>query len=297
MKKISFRLTLMLVIVLIGTMALTACSSVPKDLTKNKAPEKIVEESFAKWYELNNYDMDMSTTMKMSMGSDVLNMSMTGKATVFQKPMKLKMIMDASFPGMNEEKMTIEQYMVQEDQVMTIYQLVQGQWQKMVIDDPALAQMASMDPRENLKLFMDNLTKAEVLGEEQVGDKNTVKIDLVASGKIFDQILEDTAGQALGLGNDLLSTDILAKIGDLRYTVWIDKATLETVKCQMDLSENMQNLGKAMAEDPNMPAEMKDIFSDVEMTMEYTVLNHNKAQDFTIPEEAKNAKEIPLNNI
>lgn len=283
---------LILFIVLISTMMLmSACS--PKDLTKGKAPEKIVEESFAKWYELSNYDMDMTTKMKMSMGQDVFDMSMTGKATAFQKPLKMKMVMETTIPGM-DKKMTIEQYTVQEDQKMIIYQHVEGQWQKVVIDDPGLAKMMSMDPRDNLKLFMDNLTKAEVLGEEKLGERNTVKISLIASSKIFDQLLDETAGNSLGLGNDMIKPEVFSKIGDLKYNVWIDKNTLETIKCEMDLTDNMKNLGKALSEDPSVPKEIKDVFANMEMSMEYTISNQNTAQDFTIPEEAKNAKEIPM---
>ncbi len=285
----------LLFLVLICTLLLTACSSGPKDLTAGKTAQQIVEESFNNWYQLNNYDMDMTTKMKMTMGQDTMDMTMTGKATAFQKPMKMKMVMDmnTAFPGM-PEKMTMEQYMVEEENKVILYQKVADQWQKIVVDDPAMAKMMTMDPRDNLKLFMDNLTKAEILGEEKLGEKNTVKIDLVASGKIFNDILQDTAGQSLGLAEGMIGADILSKIGDMKYIIWIDKATLETVKCQMDLTENMRNLGNALADDPDMPAEAKEVFKNMEMFMEYTVLNQNTAQDFTIPEEAKNAKEMPL---
>lgn len=285
--------TMILIVVLICTLVISACSPGPTDLTKGKTAQQIVQESFDKWYQLNNYDMDMATKMKISAGQDVMDMSMTGKITAFQKPLKMKMVMDVAIPGM-DQKMKMEQYMVQEDQKMIIYQLVHGLWQKVVIDDPSLAKMSSMDPRDSLKLFMDNLTKAEILGEEKIGDRTTVKVDLIASGKIFEQILKDTAGNTLGIGNDVINPDVFSKIGDMRYMIWIDKVTLETVKCQMDLSENMKNLGNALVADPKVPSEMKEVFSNMEMSMEYTVSNQNKAQDFSIPEEAKNAKEIPL---
>jgi hypothetical protein len=289
-----FIFSLVLVCTLI---VLTACSSGPKDLTTGKTAEQIVEESFDKWYQLANYDMDMTSKMKMSLGQDVMDMSMSGKATIFQKPMKMKMVMDLTMPNM-DEKMTIEQYMVEEGQKVIVYQRVGDQWQKVTVDDPAMAKMMAMDPRDNLKLFMDNLTKAEFLGEEKIEEMSTVKIDIIASSKIFEQVFEETAGNTLGLDNGLINKDILSKIGDMEYLIWINKATLETVKCQMDLTENMKNLGNALAEDDNLPdiGELKEIFANMEISMEYTVLNQNQAQDFTIPEEAKNAEEIPLSN-
>jgi hypothetical protein len=293
MKRKLFVLSLVLIYTLI---VLTACSG-PKDLTAGKTAEKIVEESFDKWYQLNNYDMDMTSKMKMSLGQDVMDISMSGKATIFQKPMKMKMVMDLTMPNM-DEKMTIEQYMVEENQKVIVYQQVGDQWQKVTVDDPAMAKMMAMDPRDNLKLFMDNLTKAEFLGEEKIGEMNTVKIDIIASSKIFEQVFQETAGNTLGIDNGLINKDILSKIGDMEYLIWINKATLETVKCQMVLTENMKNLGNALVEDGNLPDinELKEVFANMEISMEYTVLNQNKAQDFTIPEEAKNAEEIPLPN-
>lgn len=291
---------LALTLVLACTLVLSACASGPTDLTKGKTAQQIVQESFDKWYQLKNYDMDTTTKMKLSMGQDVMDMSMSGKITLFQKPIKMKMLMDIAIPGMNE-KMTLEQYMVEENQKVIIYQHIQGQWQKMVVDDPAMMNMMNMDPRDNLKLFMDNLTKAEILGEELIGDKNTLKIDLIASSKIFEQIFNESAGKSLGINNDIFTSDLLTKIGDMKYIIWVDKATLETVKCQMDLTENMKNLGNALVDDgslrdiPNVD-ELKAVFSNMEISMEYTVLNQNTAQDFTIPEDAKNAKEVSMGN-
>ncbi|HHV65618.1 MAG TPA: hypothetical protein GXX46_11225 [Peptococcaceae bacterium] len=282
-------------VVLFCTLALVACSSGPKDLTKGKTPEKIVEESFAKWYELDSYDLDLNSQIKMSLGQQVMDMSMTGTISAFQNPLKMKMVMDVAIPGMNE-KVAMEQYMVEEEQKVIIYQQVQGMWQKMTIDDPAMLELMSMDPRENLKLFMDNLTEAEILGEETIGDKVTVKIKIVASGKIFEDIFQDMAGTSLGISDDIFDTELLSQLGDMEYLIWIEKSTLETVKCQMDLTETMRNLGSALAakiSEPEM-AELQELFSTMEMSLEYTVFNQNNVQDFTIPEEAKNAQEITL---
>ncbi|AFM01382.1 hypothetical protein Desde_3088 [Desulfitobacterium dehalogenans ATCC 51507] len=282
-----------LILILMCTLVLAACSTGTTNLSQGKSPEQIVEESFAKWYGLKSYDMDMVMTMKFSVGEEVLDMSMTGKGAVFQNPIKMKMVMEANIPGM-DQKMTLEQYVVQNKQKMAIYQNIENNWQKIIFDDPAMTEKMYMDPKDNLKLFMDHLVSAEILGEEKIGEKDTLKIKLVASGDIFDQIFQETAGNTLGVGNGLINPDVFSQIGDMVYTIWVDKVTLDTLKCQMDLSENMRNLGKALAEDPKLPLEIKDIFSDAEIFMEYTILNQNSAQDFTIPEEAMNAPEVEL---
>ncbi|WP_026183745.1 DUF6612 family protein [Desulfitobacterium hafniense] len=282
-----------LMLMLMCTLVLAACSTGTANVSQEKSPQQITEESFAKWYGLESYDMDMLMNMKFSVGDEVLDVSMTGKGAIFQKPMKMKMVMETTIPGIGQ-KMTIEQYAVQNEQEMAIYQQIENNWQKIIVDDPAMMETVYMDPKDNLKLFMDHLVSAEIIGEEKINGKDALKIKLVASGDIFDQIFQETAGDMLGLGNGLISGDVFSQVGDMVYTIWVDKVTFDTLKCQMDLSENMRNIGKALAEEPNMPSELKDIFANAEMVMEYTILNQNSAQDFVIPEEAINAPEIEL---
>lgn len=289
----------LLIALLISALVLAGCSSAApaiKDLTAGKTAQEIVEETFDKLYDLNNYEMDLTTNVKMITDGETMDMSMSGQAVVFQNPMKMKMLLNAAIPGV-EEEMQLEQYMIQEEQVITMYQNINDQWFKTVIDDPAMAEMMQMDPKENLKLFMDNLVSVEITGQEKVGEKDTVKIDLIASADIFDDVLQDVAGESLGLGSDLITSEFFSKIGDMKYTVWIDKATLDTVKCYMDLTENMKNLGAALGEDSSTPEELTGIFENMEISLEYTIYNQNKAADFSIPEETKNAAEMPLGNL
>ena len=290
----------LLIALLISALVLAGCSSAAPaaktDLTAGKTAQEIVEESFNKLYDLNNYEMDLTTNVKMITDGETMDMSMSGQAVVFQNPMKMKMFLNAAIPGV-EEEMQLEQYMIQEEQVITMYQNINDQWFKTVIDDPAMAEMMQMDPKENLKLFMDNLVSAEITGQEKVGEKDTVKIDLIASADIFDEVLQDVAGESLGLGSDLIASEFFSKIGDMKYTVWIDKVTLDTVKCYMDLTENMKNLGAALGDDSSTPEELTGVFKNMEISLGYTIYNQNKAADFSIPEEAKNATEIPLGNL
>lgn len=283
--------------VLIGTLLVAiACTpqtsaQEPKDLTKDKSAQEIVEKSFDQWYGLDNYEMDLSSNIKVSMEDETLDMSTAGKLIAYQDPMKIKMVMDMTMPGVTEN-IQVVQYMVEDEDQVIIYQNIQDTWQKRTIKDAALAETMKTDPRDNLKLFMDHLKSAEIVGEEKIGDAETVKIDLVASGEIFDEVFKSTAGENLGISEELYDSEIFSNIGDLLYVIWIDKNTLNTVKCQMDLSEAMKNVGSALGEQKDFPPEMKQFFENMEMSMEYTVTNHNAAEEFTIPEEAKNTQEM-----
>ncbi len=284
---------LLVILVLSFFVIIAGCSGSNELIKEDKTAQQIAEESFDKWYGLDSYDMDLSMNMKMAMVPETVDISMDGQATVFQNPMKMKMVMDTTIPGM-DQNMQITQYMVEENEIITIYQQLEGQWYKTVIDDPAMSQMMQMDPRENMELFMDNLIQAEIVGEEKVGERDTYKIDLLASSEIFGQVLGDLTDENLGLSSEMFGNDLFSKIGDMKYTVWIDKDTLETVKCYMDLTDNMRNLGSAMTENQDAPEELKQIFANMEMSMEYFVLNHNNAQDFKVPDEAKNGMDLPM---
>jgi len=280
-------------LLLIVSFLVTACGT--KDLTKGKSAKEIIEASYQKMAEINNYDMNLEMQVKMQVpGQETLDMTITGKATIFQKPMLMKMVMETKNPETGEP-LEIQQYMESSEKGMNIYQGAQGEWYKMTIEDPALAEMMNMDPTKNMDLFLKNLKEANVLAEgEKLGEKETVKIELVASSAIYDEIMQQMPGMNLNQANMPFGPEILAKMGDMKYVVWVDKTTLDIVKTSMDLTENIQNMGKALVEQGDFPKEMADMFNGMEMSASYEMLNINKAEQIVIPEEAKNAKEMPL---
>ena len=52
---------------------------------------------------------------------------MTGKATVFQKPMQMKLVVEITNPE-TSEPVVIEQYMEATEQGINIYEYVEEQW-------------------------------------------------------------------------------------------------------------------------------------------------------------------------
>lgn len=280
-------------LLLIISFLVTACGS--KDLTKNKSPEEIIEASYQKMAEVSNYDMNLEMQMKMQVpGQETMDINMTGKATIFQKPMLVKMVMETENPE-SEEPLTMEQYMEATETGMNIYQKVEDQWFKMTLDDPALVEMMNMDPTKNIDLFLKNLKEANIVAEEKIRDKKTLKIELIASSEIYQEMMQEMPGGInLNQANMPLGPGIFAKMGDMKYIVWVDKNTLDMVKTSMDLTENMRNMGKALVEEGQFPKEMADMFSSMDMSMSYEMFNLNKAEQIVIPEEAKNAEELPL---
>ena len=144
------KIKLLCLLFMVGLLV-TACGT--KDLTKNKTAQEIVEGAYQKSAEMENYDMNLEMQMKMSMpDGEPIAMNITGTATFFQNPMKMKMVMEMPNPE-NGEAMSMVQYMEATETGMVIYQNVMDQWFKMSIDDPAMAKMKSMDPNQNIELL------------------------------------------------------------------------------------------------------------------------------------------------
>jgi len=287
-----FKKTKLLYLLLIVSFLVTACGA--KDLTKGKSVQDIIGAAYEKMAEIDNYDMNLELQMRMQVPDEgEMDMTLTGKATIFQKPMLMKMIMETNNPE-SGEPLVIEQYMESTESGMNVYQNVEGQWFKMSINDPALAEMMNMDPTKNMDIFLENLKEANILGEEKVGEKDTVKIEMIASSEIYDEIMKKMPGMNLGQADMPLGPEILSKMGDIKYIIWIEKSTLDMVKTSMDMTENIQNMGKAIIEQGQFPKEMAEIFIGMEMSATYEIYNVNKAEQVVIPDAAKNAQEMPL---
>lgn len=284
------------IIVLSIVMILSFSACTEKDLTSGKTAEEILEESILKSAEWESYEMDMSTEMEMNIpGQGNVEMTMQGTGQVFMKPMKMHMTLNMEMPQM-EEMQTLEQYMVQENETFVIYQNMQDQWYKMVIDDPSLTEMMTMDPMENIQLFMKYLKSAEMVSEEVIKERDTVAIELTVSFDMYKELLEKNESLDVGGMSAMGIFESLSDMGDLTYTVWVDKSSLEIVKYYMDFSEAMSKIGEALASQEGFPAELSDIYKDSKMVMSMEIFNQNNVDDFEIPEAAKNAQDLPFMN-
>jgi len=288
MRKWSYILILMLVL----AFSITACGS--KDLTKGKTGTEILSAAYEKMQEVENFEMDLEMKMAMSPpGQSKINMNIKGSAIFFQKPMRMNMEMVMKDP-MTEEEVTIEQYMEETEEGTNIYQGTSGQWIKMNLKDKAFAEMMNMDPSKSLAIYLENLEKAEVLGEEKLGEKETVMIEMIASSKMYEEIMKNLPSGNM-LPNQLpLDPSILSEIGDIKGIIWVDKLTLDILKTSMDMTENIQNLGKTFVTKGIMPEEAAQVFTGMEMAVEYEMKNFNNAKEFSIPEEARSAPEFPM---
>ncbi|MCG8482167.1 MAG: hypothetical protein MJA31_02565 [Clostridia bacterium] len=289
MKKI---LTILLCLTLLISM--TACSG--KDMTQGKAPEEILEEAITKAAEWENYEMALETHMIMDIPPQgEIEMNMTGVGVAFIKPLKMHMTMSMHMPQM-EESQNIEQYIVQEEETFSIYQNYEGQWYKNVMEGEGIEELMSVDPMESIQLFVKHIKSAEIVEEEKINDKDAVRIDVTVSFDMYKELMETNGSLDMSAMFGMDVFEMLGSMGDLTYSIWVEKESLNVVKYHMNLSEAMNKMAEAMQEIEEVPQELIDVYQTSQMEMSVTLSNQNNVEDFEIPEEALNAEEIPFIN-
>ena len=78
---------------------------------------------------------------------------------------------------------------------------------------------------------------------------------------------------------------------DLTTILWIDKENYQMLKQSMDISDIVR---QAMIAELQKAGQSEDSIGDVTMSMEILYENYNGISEIVIPDEAKNAQEIPM---
>jgi len=81
-------------------------------------------------------------------------------------------------------------------------------------------------------------------------------------------------------------------IGDLSYIIYVDEATGEMVKMEIDLGDAVSSMASGMIEAMGMPPETVEVLKSLKADMSVEFLNINSAKDFEIPKEALEAQDI-----
>ena len=87
----------------------------------------------------------------------------------------------------------------------------------------------------------------------------------------------------------MMAAEMLMNMDDIVFLVYVDEASGEIEKYEMDLSALMQNMMKSISESFEVPEEELEMLESLKMYIEMKMSNINEAEDFEIPEEALNA--------
>lgn len=273
-----------------------------------------VMNAYENYYKWENYDMYALVNMSMSIpdgtgNTQQMNMQMDMNATAFTNPMKMKananMVMDLGVDKLEQPLM--EMYVVTEDDKFTTYMgmtdMNSGEltWVKQELEDENFATLLDPNNEEMKALNEKSITDARYLGTYAEGDKKLEKYEITISFEAFNEIM----GQSMAmfkdsLGEDAqLGLDLFKNLGDVTCIMYLDEATGEFAKQEMDMSSILSTIMEEMmsmiveevpaeAEDEELNA-LFDMLKGIKMDMVAEYKNINAAEDFEIPEEALNA--------
>jgi len=266
-------------------------------------------DAYTKSTAWKNYDSNIVMDMAMNVPDESgnvqnVNMKMNMFMTAFTKPQKIKvtssMVMD--FAGESINQPVLDMYVTMEDDKFTTYMGMYNAdgkltWTKSVIDDALLAEMSSYDIQANLELTEKYTKDVKYFGKYIDKDgRSLIRIQNTLSGEIYTELLGTYLEQLAGSTNtdDILAADMLSNLGDFVFIMYIDEATGEIVKYEMDLGSIYSSMFSGAADNANLSEEDKAAFAmlkDIKAVMVMDVININKAVDFKIPQEALDAPE------
>lgn len=229
--------------------------------------------------------MEMDAEIAADGQSQSIAFVITMDMTVFDDPMKLKVEANADMGVEGSVQQTIYGE-VTEDGTATIYMYDGEEWYSQVV---GVADMMQYDAGSSMISLIDNESIYKLEGMEKVNGASAFKYSCVMSGEeAKQQILSTgTLDSLASLGLDLNQLENLwGDVGELTEYVWIDKASLYPVKCEMDMTRIMDALVSNMVASLGEQAEGLEM-SVSKMKISMTCSNFNNAADFTIPEEAK----------
>lgn len=264
-------------------------------------------DAYTKSAEWNNYDsnivMDMSMNVPDESGNvQTINMKMNMFMTAFTKPQKIKvtssMIMD--FAGQNINQPVMDMYVTMDDNQFVTYMGMYNAageltWTKSIIEDALLTELSSYDIKANLEITEKYTTDVKYFGKyTDESGRTLIKIQNTLSGEIYTELLGTYLEQLAGSTNteDILAADMLSNLGDFVFIMYIDEATGEIVKYEMDLSSIYTSMFSGITDNETLTEEDKAAFEmlkDMKAVMIMDVININKAVDFEIPQEALDA--------
>ena len=107
------------------------------------------------------------------------------------------------------------------------------------------------------------------------------------------EIMPVPTNEQEAMAAEMLKNLATMEMADLTFIVYIDEATGEMVKMEMDLGDMISTMMSGMtAILGEMPPEAMEVLNSIKANMVMEILNINNAKEFEIPEEALNAQDI-----
>lgn len=265
-----------------------------------------------------NYDAAVAMNISMPTKDEAgnvqnIDMNMNMDMTIFMDPALKAMIKSNIKMNIGDQEVVqpvMEMYMAADDKSFTLYNGVisegndQLTWTKSAIEDEALAQLFKRSEdsiKANQALNDKYISNIKYLGKytDDAG-KTLLRMQYTMSGKIYNDLCgeylkdmpEETAKDDMTA--EMLKVFANGDFGDLTFIVYIDEATEQIVKLEInDMSSIINAVLESMSAITNdIPKDEMDLIKQMKLTMNMEVSNINSAKDFEIPKEALDAPDV-----
>ena len=267
-----------------------------------------------KSYDWKNYDINAKIHMSMDVPDDAgsvqpFSMDMNMYMSMFMEPFKAKITASMLVPSMEEEVLVpmVKMYMTIDEEGIKQYigmadETGELEWIKQTTAMGMLSDLMKYDEEtiaKNKEMIEEHTEDVKYFGKYVEDGKTLLRLEYTLSGEIYKDIFADAselmpepATEEEKMAAEMLEGFADINLGDLSYIVYIDEATGEMVKMEMDLGGMVVSMLQGMTEALGVPAEELEALKSLKALMTMEILNINSAEKFEIPEEALNAPDM-----
>ena len=267
-----------------------------------------------KSYDWKNYDINAKIHMSMDIPDDAgsvqpFSMDMNMYMSIFMEPLKAKITTSMLIPGIEEEVFVpmVNMYMSIDEEGINQYigmadETGELEWIKQTMAMGMLSDLMKYDEEtiaKNKEMIEEHTEDVKYFGKYVEDGKTLLRLEYTLSGEIYKDIFADAselmpepATEEEKMAAEMLEGFADINLGDLPYIVYIDEATGEMVKMEMDLGNMVVSMLQGMTEALGIPAEELEALKSLKALMTMEILNINSAEEFKIPEEALNAPDM-----
>ncbi|MCE5285952.1 MAG: hypothetical protein LLG02_08930 [Pelosinus sp.] len=237
--------------------------------------------AYRKLAEVTSYHMTMTGNMSMSIEGKDFQAAMNSEMDILIRPLLCKNNMDMTFNANGKEKHeSIVQYVERSGKQILTYSYINGKWARQSLPG------GEYNPARDFGDFVKAIKSAVLVSE----DDNSAVYEVTADGRYLKDSMKRQM-DSIGLKKMGMADGLVGALGDLTYTITIDKNAGTISGMDLDLSPFLVAIGDNMANQLPGPEEKKqelrEMFSSMQMQMSFTLSQFDSIEPFTIPDEAR----------
>ena len=289
---------------LMGVSTVAGCGS--KSVTMPEKPADIAKLATERTNALKSYELNGTGNFDLEMMGQEVKLDMDIHAVYFKDPMKMKMDYNIAY---GEEKMDCSMYFMKEEDNYVTYTCMDDTWTKQTLDPKDETQKKMIEQFESGVLnigeeYYNNYTIAEEQPNENEKTLDfTMKmedlLDLMNKMGLGDSATAENSSMASALTNADMLKEMFGENAEIKCAMGVDTENVYWKSAKIDMTNIMQGMLDYIAQ---MAGALSGTEEEVtakanNCVIEMTYDKYDAAEDFTLPEEAKNAKEADTNSL